>query len=209
MKVRELLIEKMNNWIGRYSKGIDKFILWQDNHYYYSLQKSAQSPGGKFEIVKNFNDMSLEEVKDWLSGAGYKEEKNVNESNINWAKEKALANRERIKKEREDIKKLQMIKNREKAKELNRNKLLKIGSIIIDAVSQVIPDGDPIDLIHKKLLHLGFVGEFDDLIPLLNKAVKETSSLAPHKTYDNYLRDMWDTYLEQDPDWNNGKNPWK
>lgn len=67
--------EKMNNWIGRFSKGIDKFILWQDNHYYYSLQKSVKSPGGKFEIVKTFNDMSLEEVKEWLSSAGYKEEK--------------------------------------------------------------------------------------------------------------------------------------
>lgn len=79
MKVRELLREKMNNWIGRYSKGVDKFILWQDNHYYYSLKQSAQSPGGSFKIIKNFDDMSLEEVKDWLSGAGYKEDKTVKE----------------------------------------------------------------------------------------------------------------------------------
>lgn len=75
MKVRELLSEKMNNWVGRYSKGVDKFILWQDNHYYYSLKQSAQSPGGNFKTVKNFDDMSLDEVKNWLSGAGYKEEK--------------------------------------------------------------------------------------------------------------------------------------
>lgn len=79
MKVRELLSEKMNNWVGRYSKGVDKFILWQDNHYYYSLKQSAQSPGGNFKTIKTFDDMSLDEVENWLSGAGYKKQ-NLKES---------------------------------------------------------------------------------------------------------------------------------
>jgi len=73
-KIKTKVSEKMNNWIAKYSKGIENFILWQDNHYYYSLKQAAQSPGGSFKTIKNFDDMSLDEVDNWLSGAGYKKQ---------------------------------------------------------------------------------------------------------------------------------------
>jgi hypothetical protein len=70
------IFEKLNHWISKYSKGIDKFILWQDGPYYYTLRRSFQSPkSGKFETIKTFNDMSLDEVENWLSSSGYKIEK--------------------------------------------------------------------------------------------------------------------------------------
>jgi len=79
----------------------------------------------------------------------------------------------------------------------------KLGRMIEDAVSNAVPDGDPIDQLIPYFRRLGI--DYD-IVKYLDRAVKMSPMLKSHKTYNGYLKDMWDTYIEQDPDY--GENPW-
>lgn len=81
----------------------------------------------------------------------------------------------------------------------------KLGAMIEQAVGNAVPDGDPIDQFGPYFRRLGI--EYD-WVKYLDRAVKMSPMLKHHKTYNGYLKDMWDSYLEQDPEWNNGENPW-
>jgi len=81
----------------------------------------------------------------------------------------------------------------------------KLARVIEDAVSNAVPDGDPIDSIGN---YLKKVGVQYDYSKYLDTAVRLSPMLKHHKTYNGYLKDMWDYYIEQDPTWNDGQNPW-
>jgi len=81
----------------------------------------------------------------------------------------------------------------------------KLAAMIISAVSNAVPDGDPIDSFIPFFRKLGI--DYD-ISKYLDTAVRLSPMLKSHKTYNGYLKDMWDSYLEQDPEWNNGENPW-
>lgn len=93
-------------------------------------------------------------------------------------------------------------------KEKEKANLNKIGYIIMDAVSSSVPDGDPIDLIAMRLEKMGIRSW--DIGPLLDKAVKAHPMLKHYKTYHNYIKEMWQMYIDEyDPEFNDGENPFK
>jgi hypothetical protein len=59
--------ESRNHFMGKFSKGGETYTLWQEADYYYKLTNSAQNANGNFDTVKTFDDMSSNEVLDWLS----------------------------------------------------------------------------------------------------------------------------------------------
>ena len=79
----------------------------------------------------------------------------------------------------------------EKQKALDA-KLWKIYMIITDAVSNAVPDGDPIDFIAPKVSKFLGIDRWD-VKPWLDKAIKRNDS---YKSYDDYLAGMWDGYYE-------------
>lgn len=79
----------------------------------------------------------------------------------------------------------------EKQKELD-SKLWKIYMIITDAVSNAVPDGDPIDFIAPKVSKLLGIDRYD-VGPWLDKAIKKNDN---YKNYHDYLAGMWDGYYE-------------
>jgi hypothetical protein len=82
--------------------------------------------------------------------------------------------------------------------------LAAVARSIDDAVSNYIPDGDPIDPLIRKWAHKVKEGE---LIKLLDKATKKHLG---SKTYYEYIAQCWDDYAELSPDEVEGyKNPWK
>ena len=71
-------------------------------------------------------------------------------------------------------------------------KLWKIYRIIEDAVSNSVPDGDPIDFIAPRVAKFLGIDRYA-VGPWLDKAVKKNGGF---KNYDDYLGDMWDSYYE-------------
>lgn len=224
MKVSELLGEKMHNIISAYVKDNEKFTLWQDGHYYYSLAKSVQDKSGKFQTIKTFNDKSLDEVENWLNGAGYKKqelkEETVSEGPVHFdmfAKRKAAENKERLAKQREQQRK-EKAKTVEKAKvddkearyekgKLTDAELDKVWMMINDAIGQTFPDSDPMDVLYPKLKKQ--FGEFNVTKVLDVTAKKRFKS----KDFYDFLADNWDENMEafadMHPEYKNMKNPWR
>lgn len=73
-----------SKFIGRYEKGDQSHILWQNNHYDYTLTKGQDTKSGKFDLVKKFGDHSHEDVHAALIKAGYhlREETELSEDPI-------------------------------------------------------------------------------------------------------------------------------
>jgi len=59
--------ESANHYMGKFAKDGQTYTLWQEADYYYQLTKSVQNAQGSFETVKTFDDMSHDEVLNWLS----------------------------------------------------------------------------------------------------------------------------------------------
>jgi predicted O-methyltransferase YrrM len=103
----------------------------------------------------------------------------------NWAKKLAQANRERAKKEAEELKAFEaeqarIRKEQEALKKADLSK--KVAQIIQREVSNTFPDADPFDFIFPKVRKLG-VPEHR-VMDVLNQASKELGA----KNYDHYLK---------------------
>lgn len=68
----------------------------------------------------------------------------------------------------------------------------EIAHKIESAVSNSVPDGDPIDWLIPYFQKRGI--DYD-IVKHLNKAIRSTW-LKDSKSWDGYLRDMWDSYYE-------------
>ncbi len=71
-------------------------------------------------------------------------------------------------------------------------KLWKIYRIIEDAVSNAVPDGDPIDFVGPRVAKFLGIDRYD-VMPWLNRAMKKHGG---YKDYNEYLQGMWDGYYE-------------
>ena len=91
-----------------------------------------------------------------------------------------------------------------------------IGSIAVDAMGNVFPDGDPIDVIMPKLKRMGIDPYQTDIEPILDKAVRMKGYKGG---YYKMLADFWDEMKDQQeydkshghqPHFDLGdRNPWK
>ena len=129
------------------------------------------------------------------------------------AKERAAANRERMKAVRAEEKAARDAFNKklrgeeQKRTPMAKVDLWKVARIIEDAVGNAIPDGDPIDSIYPQLNKLGV--DSSTINKTLNAACKAHLGA---KSYDAYLADMYDSYIEANIDNNDnppGRNPWR
>lgn len=82
--------------------------------------------------------------------------------------------------------------------------LWPIAQAIMNAVSQCVPDGDPIDLLGPKLRHMGI--DAGDVTKWLDRACRKHLGT---RTYSRYLINAWDGWNEVcEPD-QRMDNPWR
>ena len=90
----------------------------------------------------------------------------------------------------------------------NKDELLqKIANLITDAVSNSVPDGDPIDAIMQgwgRATGEPYSGQY--VGDILDRAAKK---FLGAKSYNDYVADVWDDYAGMTPDIELGKNPWR
>lgn len=120
-----------------------------------------------------------------------------------WAKNKAAENRARAKE----------LKAAEKAAAARwpqqvvapKVDLWKVWNALETVVSNVVPDGDPIDTLGPKLRRMG-VDEYK-IVDTLDAAVKK--HYDKKSDYHGYLADMWDAYNDvAEPEYKRD-NPWR
>jgi hypothetical protein len=82
--------------------------------------------------------------------------------------------------------------------------LWPVASAIMNAVSNCVPDGDPIDVLPQVLRRMGI--ERDDVMRTLNRAARQFLGV---KSYNAYLIQQWDGWNEVcEPD-QKMDNPWR
>lgn len=109
------------------------------------------------------------------------------------------------------IRKREEARRRDPVKSLSEKDINRIAFKIEQIVSEVFPDGDPIDKIAPWLKNNFDINNWD-ITKILDKAVKV---LGKYKGYHEYLANQWDSYTEMYLDANKGlkdmhpDNPWK
>lgn len=82
--------------------------------------------------------------------------------------------------------------------------LKKLGNMVMDAIGQSYPDGDPIDFIIPNLRKMGI--DPNNVEPLLDKAL---AAIGYEDGYYETLADFWDNMNAENPDEAGDENPWR
>lgn len=75
--------------------------------------------------------------------------------------------------------------------------------VIDNAIGNAFPDADPIDQITREMRKLGVSAH--DLMGVLDRSVRATKS---GESYHDYVRDVWQQHLNDNPDEFGTENPW-
>lgn len=121
-----------------------------------------------------------------------------------WVKKLAASNRAAAKQRKDAEKQQHKAAQAPKVKKPDID-LFDVYQALEMAVSNVVPDGDPIDTLGPKLRRMG-VGEFK-IVDTLTAAVKK--HYDKKSDYHKYLADMWDLYNAGVEPSERRANPWR
>lgn len=119
-----------------------------------------------------------------------------------WIKKQAAANRAKLKAAKADEK---AVKTKPATVKKPVIDLFKVFDELQNVVSNVIPDGDPIDMLGPKLRRMGIDGY--KIVDTLTAAVKK--HYDKNSDYHQYLADMWDQYNDGIEPNERRANPWR
>ena len=108
-----------------------------------------------------------------------------------------------IEQERADHKRAKAAAVRPKTEKPVQVELTRAMAIIDNAIGNAFPDSDPLDYIARDLSKFG-VKDYN-IGDLLDKAVRGTKS---GRSYHEYVRNVWQQHLDDNPDEFGTNNPW-
>ena len=140
-------------------------------------------------VMKTFKDAEQSDARAWMKNRGDASQI-WDKTTGRWMEDPKKTDRELKKADRENAKWDRLDRAAEKARTNPKVDLQKIYNIVIGAIGDSFPDGDPIDHFAGPLRRLG-VPEYS-VMDYADKAMKKFGGKSEKKGVYGYLADMWD-----------------